>query len=158
MSSDRRIVPMLCPYCGFLDSKVVNSRTSPKGDSIRRRRECLQCGGRFTTHEATEHVPFMVVKKDGTRQAFDRRKIITGLMTACQKRPISTEQIEKLAELVERNVTSTMDREIPSTRIGELVLGLLREIDRVAYVRFASVYRQFHDLDEFDEEIRGLRR
>ncbi len=149
---------MLCPYCGFLDSKVVNSRTSPKGDSIRRRRECLQCGGRFTTHEATEHVPFMVVKKDGTRQAFDRRKIITGLMTACQKRPISTEQIEKLAELVERNVTSTMDREIPSTRIGELVLGLLREIDRVAYVRFASVYRQFHDLDEFDEEIRGLRR
>ena len=149
---------MLCPFCGFLDSKVVNSRTSPKGDSIRRRRECLQCMGRFTTHEATEHMPFMVVKKDGTRQPFDRQKIIAGLMTACQKRPVAMDQIEKLAELVERNVTSTMDREIPSTRIGELVLGMLREIDRVAYVRFASVYRQFRDLDEFDQEIQGLRR
>jgi transcriptional repressor NrdR len=102
-------------------------------------------------------MPFMVVKKDGTRQPFDRQKIVAGLMTACQKRPVSSDQIERLSELVERNVTATMDREIPSSRIGEMVLGLLRELDRVAYVRFASVYRQFRDLDEFDEEIRGLR-
>jgi transcriptional repressor NrdR len=149
---------MLCPFCGNLESKVVNSRTSPKGDSIRRRRECLKCRGRFTTHEAVEHMPFMVVKKDGTRQPFDRQKIVAGLMTACQKRPVSSDQIERLSELVERNVTATMDREIPSSRIGEMVLGLLRELDRVAYVRFASVYRQFRDLDEFDEEIRGLRK
>jgi transcriptional repressor NrdR len=100
----------------------------------------------------------MVVKKNGIREPFDRHKIIRGLLTACQKRPVSTEAIEGLADLVERNVTSTMDREIPTTHIGELVLGLLRELDRVAYVRFASVYRQFHDLDEFDQEIQGLRK
>ena len=149
---------MKCPFCGNLDNKVVNSRLTPDETSIRRRRECLGCGGRFTTYETVERTPVLVVKRDGRRVAFDRQKLIRGLLRACEKRPVALERIEALEAGVEKELFNQMETEISSLRIGEMVLGRLRELDEVAYVRFASVYRQFRDISEFSEEIQGLLR
>ncbi len=147
---------MLCPFCGHTESKVVNSRQSPRGDCIRRRRECLQCGHRFTTFEVIEKVPIMVIKRDGRREAFDRQKIAAGILRACEKRPVTLEQVERIVQFVEKQLYNSMEKEVSSLRIGEIVLKKLREVDEVAYVRFASVYRQFRDVSEFNHEVRVL--
>lgn len=149
---------MKCPYCGSLKNRVINSRLTSDESSIRRRRECEACSHRFTTFEHIEHTPLVVVKRDGSRQAFDREKIISGLMTACQKRPVSFDRIQQLVAEVERELEAEVEKEVSSLRIGEMVLTRLRAIDEVAYVRFASVYRQFRDIREFSEEIQGLGR
>lgn len=149
---------MKCPFCGNLDNKVVNSRLTPDECSVRRRRECLQCGGRFTTYETVERTPILVVKRDGRRVAFDRQKLISGILRAVEKRPVSLEQIEALVDDVAKELQNQMEAEVSSLRIGEMVLSRLRELDEVAYVRFASVYRQFRDISEFSEEIQGLLR
>jgi transcriptional repressor NrdR len=147
---------MKCPYCGSLKNRVINSRLTSDETSIRRRRECESCSSRFTTFEHIEHTPLVVVKRDGSRQAFDREKIISGLMTACQKRPVPFDRIQQLVAEVERELEAEVEKEVSSLRIGEMVLTRLRAIDEVAYVRFASVYRQFRDIREFSEEIQGL--
>jgi transcriptional repressor NrdR len=147
---------MLCPFCSHTDSKVVNSRQSPKGESIRRRRECLQCGHRFTTFEVVEKLPIVVVKRDGRRESFDRQKITTGLLRACEKRPVTLEEIERVVAFVEKSLYNTMEKEVSSLKVGEMILRKLREVDDIAYVRFASVYRQFRDIREFDHELRSL--
>ncbi len=147
---------MKCPFCGHLDNKVVNSRLTPDETSIRRRRECLDCGARFTTYEYVERTPVLVVKRDGRRQPFERQKLIGGLMRACEKRPVTLEQIEALVSEVEKELHNQMEPEVSSLRIGEMVLSRLRRLDEVAYVRFASVYRQFRDVSEFSDEIRAL--
>ena len=147
---------MKCPFCGFLESKVVDSRATEEGASIRRRRECIQCGRRFTTYERLDEVPLMVVKKDGRREPFAREKIINGILKASQKRPISYEVIENLARDIERELLNQMEREVPSQIIGEMVMERLRELDEVTYVRFASVYRQFKDISRFMEELEKL--
>jgi transcriptional repressor NrdR len=149
---------MKCPFCGKLDNKVVNSRLTPDEASIRRRRECLECGERFTTYETVERAPIWVVKRDGRRVPFDRQKLVRGLLRACEKRPVSLERIEALASGVEMELSNQIEPEISALRIGEIVLARLRELDEVAYVRFASVYRQFRDVSEFSEEIQGLLR
>jgi transcriptional repressor NrdR len=149
---------MKCPSCGSLDNKVINSRLTADETSIRRRRECLNCSARFTTYEYVEKTPLLVVKRDGSRQAFDRQKLISGLLRACEKRPVALDQIEALVNGVEKELSNAMESEVSSLRIGEMVLGRLREIDEVAYVRFASVYRQFRDISEFSEEIQALSR
>jgi transcriptional repressor NrdR len=147
---------MRCPYCNHPESKVVDSRSSKEGDSIRRRRECLKCGRRFTTYERIEEVAQMVIKKDGRREAFDRWKIKSGILKACEKRPVSLEQIESLIDDVERSLFNSSDNEISTTSIGSGVMDRLKDMDQVAYVRFASVYRQFKDLNEFMDELKGL--
>ncbi len=147
---------MLCPFCAHLESKVVNSRQSPKGDSIRRRRECLKCGHRFTTFEVIEKVPIMVVKRDGRREAFDRQKVAGGIIRACEKRPVTLEEVERIVQFVEKTLYNNMEKEVSSLKIGEMVLKKLRELDEVAYVRFASVYRQFRDVSEFSHEVKVL--
>jgi len=147
---------MRCPQCGHLDSRVVNSRASQKGSAIRRRRECLQCGGRFTTFEYVEKMPIQVIKRDGTREQFDPQKIVKGLLKACEKRGVSLSTLERIAEDVERTLQNSMEQEVASKRIGELVLEQLRQIDQVAYVRFASVYRDFRDVSEFSQEVQAL--
>ncbi|HUK66968.1 MAG TPA: transcriptional regulator NrdR [Anaeromyxobacteraceae bacterium] len=147
---------MRCPYCGHLEDRVVDSREAQEGQATRRRRECLACGRRFTTYERVEEVLPQVVKKDGRREAFDRRKIVEGLSRACQKRPISREQIEDLASQVERRIQELGEREVRSATVGEAVMERLRELDPVAYVRFASVYRAFEDVGEFMSELEGL--
>jgi transcriptional repressor NrdR len=147
---------MLCPFCGNIESKVVNSRQSPRGDCIRRRRECLQCGHRFTTFEVVEKVPLVVIKRDGKREAFDRQKVAAGILRACEKRPVTLEQVERIVQFVEKQLYNTMEKEVSSLKIGEMVLKKLREVDEVAYVRFASVYRQFRDVSEFNHEVRVL--
>lgn len=147
---------MLCPFCAHLEDKVIDSRESKEGNNIRRRRECLACQKRFTTYERIEEIPFMVVKKDGRRERFDRQKILNGLLKACEKRPIP---IAKLAELVDQVETAMMgesERELSSTAIGEILMTRLRELDKIAYVRFASVYRDFQDEEAFFNEIRRL--
>lgn len=149
---------MRCPYCLHPDSKVLDSRQTEEGGSIRRRRECTACHRRFTTYERVDEMPFLVVKKDGRREPFSRAKILNGILRACEKRPISSETIERAVDEVERDVRSGMEREVASTRIGELVMDKLRGIDDVAYVRFASVYRQFKDVDSFIEEVQQLRK
>ncbi|HHW73176.1 MAG TPA: transcriptional repressor NrdR [Firmicutes bacterium] len=149
---------MRCPYCLHPDSKVLDSRQTEEGGSIRRRRECTACHRRFTTYERVDEMPFLVVKKDGRREPFSRAKILNGILRACEKRPISSETIERAVDEVERDVRSGMEREVTSTRIGELVMDKLRGIDDVAYVRFASVYRQFKDVDSFIEEVQQLRK
>lgn len=149
---------MRCPYCLHPDSKVLDSRQTEEGGSIRRRRECTACHRRFTTYERVDEMPFLVVKKDGRREPFCRAKILNGILRACEKRPISSETIERAVDEVERDVRSGMEREVTSTRIGELVMDKLRGIDDVAYVRFASVYRQFKDVDSFIEEVQQLRK
>ena len=148
---------MRCPFCEFHDSKVIDSRAAEEGNSIRRRRECLQCGKRFTTYEMVEDLPLRVVKKDGRRMAFDRSKILNGLMKACEKRPISLQVLEETADKVEKEQRNSMEREIPSRVIGEVLMKHLKNLDHVAYVRFASVYREFTDIDNFMQELEALK-
>ena len=147
---------MKCPYCGYLESKVVDSRPADEGASIRRRRECLSCHKRFTTYETRESLPLMVVKKDGSRQSFDRGKVMGGLIRACEKRPVSYQTLEGLVAEIELSLQNQIDREVSSSQIGELVLERLKELDEVAYVRFASVYREFKDVDSFMAELKQL--
>ena len=147
---------MLCPFCAHTESKVVNSRQSPKGESIRRRRECLKCGHRFTTFEIIEKMPLVVVKRDGRREAFDRQKLVNGVLRAVEKRPVTIEQVERIVQFVEKTLYNSMEKEISSLKIGEMLLKKLREVDEVAYVRFASVYRQFRDVSEFSHEVKVL--
>ena len=147
---------MKCPYCGYKESKVVDSRPAEEGSSIRRRRECLSCGKRFTTYETVESLPMVVVKKDGSRQSFDRRKVLGGMIRACEKRPVPLAELEKIAEEIEQDLQNSMEREISTEAIGEKVMERLRNVDQVAYVRFASVYRQFKDIDTFMTELNKL--
>ena len=147
---------MKCPYCGYLESKVVDSRPADEGASIRRRRECLSCHKRFTTYEMMESLPLVVIKKDGSRQTFDKSKLLNGMLRACEKRPVPFSQLEGIANEIEQALQNEMDREVPSARIGELVMDRLREVDEVAYVRFASVYRQFKDISTFMSELNKL--
>ncbi len=147
---------MKCPICGHLESKVLDSRPSNEGASIRRRRECLACQKRFTTFETIEIMSFMVVKKDKTRELFDRSKVKKGIVRACEKRPVTMEQIESAVGEIEQQLLATMRSEIPSTEVGELVMNKLKELDEVAYVRFASVYRQFKDITTFRDELNKL--
>jgi transcriptional repressor NrdR len=147
---------MKCPYCGFPDSKVVDSRPTEEGQAIRRRRECEKCARRFTTYEKIEEIPLIVVKRDGSRQAFDRMKVMNGVIKACEKRPVPMEEIEKIVSDVEKGLSNLMLKEMDSTIIGEYVMEHLRNLDDVAYVRFASVYRQFTDAESFRHEIEKL--
>ena len=147
---------MKCPSCGHLESKVLDSRPANEGTSIRRRRECLNCQKRFTTFETIESISFMVVKKDKTRESFDKMKILNGIIRACEKRPVSRQQMENAVNDIEQILQSTMKNEISSTEIGELVMQKLAELDEVAYVRFASVYRQFKDISTFRDELNKL--
>jgi transcriptional repressor NrdR len=147
---------MKCPFCGFLEDKVVDSREAKDGDSIRRRRECLECGRRFTSYERIDEIPYMVVKKDGRREAFDRNKIMAGLLRACEKRPISASQLESIVDSVEKYVQDSADRERPTSQIGKVIMRRLKELDKVAYVRFASVYLEFEDVSEFMSELKIL--
>ena len=147
---------MKCPYCGFKESKVVDSRPAEEGNSIRRRRECLSCSKRFTTYETVESLPIVVVKRDGSRQTFDRRKLVNGMLRACEKRPVSVAQLEKLGEEIEQELQNSLEREISTEHVGELVMDKLKGVDEVAYVRFASVYRQFKDINTFMRELNKL--
>ncbi len=147
---------MRCPFCGFLESKVIDSRESKKGLSIRRRRECLSCKRRFTTYEKIEEIPYMVVKKDKTRQPFDSQKLLRGMMKACEKRPIQINQLEEIVEEIESILQERPDKEIGVPEIGQLVMERLKDLDKVAYVRFASVYREFKDVSEFHQELENL--
>lgn len=147
---------MKCPFCDFTDSKVIDSRPTEEGSSIRRRRECISCGRRFTTYEKVESVPIMVIKKDETREPFDRNKVLSGIIKACQKRPVQTERMVEIVDSIEAELQNLMDREVTSTRIGEMVMGELKKTDDVAYVRFASVYRQFKDINTFLAEVNKL--
>ena len=147
---------MKCPYCGYSESKGIDSRPADENSSIRRRRECLSCGKRFTTYETVESLPMVVVKKDGSRQSFDRRKVLGGMIRACEKRPVPLAELEKIAEEIEQDLQNSMEREISTEAIGEKVMERLRNVDQVAYVRFASVYRQFKDIDTFMTELNKL--
>ena len=147
---------MKCPYCGHHEDKVVDSRASSDGSSIRRRRECLKCGKRFTTYEQVEEQPLMVIKKDGRRERFDRHKALAGLVKACEKRPVSMEALEGLLDDLERELSQTFEREVPSREVGERVMKKLHSIDPVAYVRFASVYREFKDVEQFMQELKDI--
>lgn len=147
---------MKCPYCGMLDTRVIDSRLSREGDSIRRRRECIHCGRRFNTFESIEDVPMMIVKKDGRRELFLREKIRSGMIKACEKRNISMETIDACIDRLERDLQESGSKEIPSSVIGERVMAMLHELDEVAYVRFASVYREFKDVNDFVEELKAV--
>ena len=147
---------MRCPFCSFIESKVIDSRPTEENTSIRRRRECLKCGKRFTTYEKLESISLVVVKKDDSRQPFNRDKVLKGIMTACEKRPISIVQMEMIADTIESELAQRMEREVRSTKIGEMVMEKLRALDEVAYVRFASVYKQFDDVSTFMDELQGL--
>ena len=147
---------MKCPYCGFEESKVIDSRPADEGERIRRRRECLKCSKRFTTHEVIETVPIIVVKRDKSREVFDRNKLTAGLLRACEKRPVSIDQIEAMVDNIETQLQQSLDREVTSMAIGELTMEQLKNVDEVAYVRFASVYRQFKDINTFMEELNKL--
>ena len=147
---------MKCPYCGFEESKVIDSRPTDEGEKIRRRRECLNCTKRFTTYEQIESLPIMVIKKDKTRETFNRDKLLTGMLRACEKRPVSIDQLEGMIDEIETTIQNTLDREVTSEKIGELVMDKLKAVDEVAYVRFASVYRQFKDINTFMSELNKL--
>ncbi len=147
---------MRCPRCGFEEDKVVDSRTTKEGEAIRRRRECLQCAFRFTTYEYIERAPMMVVKRDGRREQYSREKLLTGLLKACEKRPVSHEQLEKIVDEIEATIFGKFKNEVKSTELGNLVIEKLQGLDEIAYVRFASVYRQFKDINQFMSEVRGL--
>jgi transcriptional repressor NrdR len=147
---------MKCPYCANLGDKVVDSRESKEGEVIRRRRECLECGKRFTSYERIDEIPYMVVKKDGTRERFDRQKLVNGLLKACEKRPVSLKSVEAIADRVEFTLQELPEREIGTVEIGAFVMEELKKLDKVAYVRFASVYRHFRDIGEFMDELKGL--
>jgi transcriptional repressor NrdR len=145
-----------CPFCGNIEDKVIDSRISSEGDSIRRRRECLKCQKRFTTYERLEEHPLMVVKKDGRREPFDRKKLLSGILKACEKRPVPMDKVEGMVDEVERIIQRNYEKEVSSTAIGEFVMKQLHDLDEVAYVRFASVYRQFKDINQFMKELSGL--
>jgi transcriptional repressor NrdR len=147
---------MKCPYCGFLKDRVVDSRESRNGDSIRRRRECLGCSRRFTSYERIEDIAYMVIKKDGGREKFDRTKVLNGVLKACEKRPVSLTQLEQMVDVVEQRVQESPDRELETDEIGRILLSELRRLDKVAYLRFASVYLEFEDVSEFMTEINEL--
>ncbi|HIT31844.1 MAG TPA: transcriptional repressor NrdR [Candidatus Enterenecus stercoripullorum] len=147
---------MKCPFCSHPESKVVDSRPADEGSSIRRRRECLECHKRFTTYETVESLPLMVIKRDGSRQAFDKAKLLGSMLKACEKRSVSVSTLERLADEIEQTLQNEMEREIPSTEIGELVMDKLKDVDEVSYVRFASVYRQFKDISTFMAELNKL--
>jgi len=149
---------MNCPFCGFKEDRVIDSRESKEGDVIRRRRECLQCVRRFTTYERIDEVPYMVVKKDGRREKFDRQKVLSGLLKACEKRPISMPKLAALVDEVEGRLADKVEREISTTEIGELLMSQLAGLDKIAYVRFASVYRDFQDVEAFLSELKDLMR
>ncbi|WHH58901.1 transcriptional regulator NrdR [Petroclostridium sp. X23] len=147
---------MRCPFCDYQESKVIDSRPTDEGLSIRRRRECLQCGKRFTTYEKVENIPIMVIKKDKSREAFNGDKLMSGLLRACEKRPVSLQDLEKTVNEIESTIYNSLEREVTSHQIGEMVMQRLKRIDEVAYVRFASVYRQFKDINTFLEELNKL--
>ena len=147
---------MKCPFCAFEESKVIDSRPTDEGERIRRRRECLKCGKRFTTYEIIESLPIIVIKKDKSREVFDRQKLMTGMLRACEKRPVSIETLDRAIDDIETLIQNSLDREVKSEKIGELVMEKLKEIDDVAYVRFASVYRQFKDINTFMAELNKL--
>ncbi|MCX6566441.1 MAG: transcriptional regulator NrdR [Candidatus Aminicenantes bacterium] len=147
---------MRCPFCGHADSKVIDSRESKKGISIRRRRECIACARRFTTYEKIEEIPYMIVKKDGSRQLFDRQKLLRGLLKACEKRPIPVSKFEEIVEEIESKLQERPEKEMKASEIGTLVMERLKDLDKVAYVRFASVYREFRDVLEFKQELESL--
>ncbi len=147
---------MNCPFCGHLNDKVIDSRESKEGDAIRRRRQCLACDRRFTTYERIDEVPYMVIKKDGRREKFDRQKVLAGLLKACEKRPVSMGRLSELVDRVEARVTDSADREISTIDIGEMLIETLRGLDKIAYVRFASVYRDFQDEEAFFNELKTL--
>ena len=147
---------MKCPFCGILEDKVVDSRESREGDVIRRRRECIKCSRRFTSYERIDEIPYMVVKKDGRREPFDRQKLMNGLMKACEKRPVSPSKLEAIVNAVEKFVQESRERERPAQKIGEMIMRKLKEVDKVAYVRFASVYLEFKDVAEFMNELKTL--
>jgi transcriptional repressor NrdR len=147
---------MKCPYCGHLGDKVVDSRESKEGEVIRRRRECLDCGKRFTSYERIDEIPYMVVKKDGSRERFERKKLVAGLLKACEKRPVSIAALEAVADRVETSLQERPEKEIATAEVGGFVMEELKKLDKVAYVRFASVYRQFRDVGEFMSELNDL--
>ena len=147
---------MKCPFCGYSDSKVIDSRPAEEGSTIRRRRECLACGKRFTTYEIIERLPLVVIKRDGSRQSFDKVKLINGMVRACEKRPVTLSQLETIADEIEQELQSGLEREIRTVGIGEMVMARLKDVDEVAYVRFASVYRSFKDINTFMEELSKL--
>ncbi len=147
---------MKCPYCGYAESKVIDSRPAEEGATIRRRRECLACNRRFTTYEIMERLPIVVVKRDGSRQAFDKMKVMNGMIRACEKRPVALSSMEQVADEIETELQSSLEREVSTTEIGEMVMKRLQDLDEVAYVRFASVYRQFKDINTFMDELTKL--
>lgn len=147
---------MKCPYCSFYDSKVIDSRPTEEGQVIRRRRECTECNKRFTTYEKIEKIPLIVVKKDGNRESYDRNKLLNGIIKACEKRPVSMDEIESIVDHIEVTLSNSLEKEVTSVNIGEMIMNKLKDIDEVAYVRFASVYRQFKDLNTFMEELKKL--
>lgn len=147
---------MKCPFCAYEESRVIDSRPTDEGERIRRRRECLKCQKRFTTYEIIENLPVIVIKKDNSREVFNRDKVLGGLMRACEKRPVSIDMLEHIIDDIEANLQNSLDREVTSEKIGELVMDKLKEVDEVAYVRFASVYRQFKDIDTFMSELNKL--
>lgn len=147
---------MHCPFCHFEESKVIDTRSTEEGSAIRRRRECISCKNRFTTYEKIEEIPLIVVKKDGTRESFNRNKVLNGLIRACEKRPVSLDQIEQLVDHIETYLNNSMEKEVASQLIGEMIMNALKELDEVAYVRFASVYRQFKDINTFIDELTKL--
>ena len=148
---------MKCPYCGYSESKVIDSRPTDEGERIRRRRECLNCAKRFTTYEVIETVPVVVVKKDKSREAFDRIKLLNGLLRACEKRPVPLETLERIVDEIETLLQNSLDREVPSTLIGTYAMDKLKKVDEVAYVRFASVYREFKDINTFMDELNKIK-
>lgn len=148
---------MKCPYCGYSESKVIDSRPTDEGERIRRRRECLNCAKRFTTYEVIETVPVVVVKKDKSREAFDRNKLLNGLLRACEKRPVPLETLERIVDEIETLLQNSLDREVPSTLIGTYTMDKLKKVDEVAYVRFASVYREFKDINTFMDELNKIK-
>ena len=147
---------MKCPYCGYIESRVIDSRPTDEGERIRRRRECLKCGKRFTTYEVIENVPIVVIKKDKSRETFDRNKLLNGLLRACEKRPVSYTQLDAAVDRIEQQLLNSYDREVSSIHIGDLAMQELKQMDDVAYVRFASVYRQFSDVNTFMEELKDM--
>ena len=147
---------MKCPYCNYNESKVIDSRPADEGTTIRRRRECLACQKRFTTYEVMEHLPLVVIKRDGSRQSYDKNKVLNGMLRSCEKRPVPLADLEKISDEIEQELQNSFEREINTSEIGEMVMARLKELDEVAYVRFASVYRQFKDINTFMDELAKL--
>src|SRR5947209_15505494 len=149
---------MMCPFCGFREDRVIDSRESREGDVIRRRRQCLSCERRFTTYERSDEIPYMVIKKDGRREKFDRQKVLGGLLRACEKRPVPMARLAGMVDEVENSLAENPEREMPTSKVGEMLMERLKSLDKIAYVRFASVYRDFQDVEAFLDELKGLKR